>query len=298
MVFIVAVVAPRTFSAMSLDHHHSFPALNDSNWDSWYIRMQAHLIRKGLWFNIIKVDSDPLEGTTDVVEWHEKQMKKRKKSKMEEARAEIVLKVEDPQLVHMRSRDPYEIMEALKRVHVARGLGTRMSLRRRFWNMEKKEDESMANWVSRVKALVWKLEAIGVEVTEEDTILALTNGLDDSFESFIISLDSTPPDQLSLQFTVDRMVNEEARRGDKVSGSVSAHAYLVKGKQQGKSSRVCWRCGKPGHIKNFCTEEEVPEQGKSGNGSSVGGQANLVLGGGGHISDLVDLGAREIGHVL
>ena len=76
MVFIVAVVAPRTFSAMSLDHHHSFPALNDSNWDSWYIRMQAHLIRKGLWFNIIEVDSDPPEGTTDVAEWHEKQMKK------------------------------------------------------------------------------------------------------------------------------------------------------------------------------------------------------------------------------
>ena len=166
MVFIVAVVAPRTFSAMSLDHHHSFPALNDSNWDSWYIRMQAHLIRKGLWFNIIEVDSDPPEGTTDVAEWHEKQTKKRKKSKMEEARAEIVLKVEDLQLVHMRSLDPYEIMEALKRVHVACGLVTRMSLRRRCWNMAKKEDESMANWVSHVKALVWKLEAIGVEVTE------------------------------------------------------------------------------------------------------------------------------------
>ena len=114
MVFIVAVVAPHTFSAMSLDHHHSFPALNDLNWDSWYIRMQAHLIHKGLWFNIIEVDSDPLEGTTDVVEWHEKQMKKRKKSKMEKAQAEIVLKVEDPQLVHMRSCNLYEIMEVLK----------------------------------------------------------------------------------------------------------------------------------------------------------------------------------------
>ena len=133
----------------------------------------AHLIRKGLWFNIIEVNSDPLEGTTDVAEWHEKQMKKWKKLKMEKARAEIVLKVEDPQLVHMRSCNLYEIMEVLKRVHIARGLGMRMSLCRRFWNMEKKEDELMANWVSHVKALVWKLEAIGVEVTEEDTIWRL-----------------------------------------------------------------------------------------------------------------------------
>ena len=93
---------------------------------------------------------------------------------------------------------------------------------------------------------------------------------------------------------VNHIVNEEACHGDKVSSLVSVYAYLAKGKQQGKSSRVCWRCGKPGHIKNFCTEEEVPEQGKSGNGSSVGGQANLVLGGGGNVSDLVDLDAREI----
>ena len=64
-----------------------------------------------------------------------------------------------------------------------------------------------------MKALVWKLEAIGVEVMEEDMILALTNSLNNSFKSFIISLDSTPPNQLSLQFTVDHMVNEEACKG-------------------------------------------------------------------------------------
>ena len=114
--------------------------------------MKAHLIHKGLQFNIIEVDSDPLEGTTDVAEWHERQMKKRKKSKMEEAQVEIVLKVEDLQLVHMCSRKPYESIEALKRVHVACGLGTRMSLCRWFWNMEKKEDESMANWVSHCQS--------------------------------------------------------------------------------------------------------------------------------------------------
>ena len=114
--------------------------------------MKAHLIHKGLQFNIIEVDSDPLEGTTDVAEWHERQMKKWKKSKMEEAQVEIVLKVEDLQLVHMCSCDLYKIMEVLKRVHVAHGLGMSMSLHCWFWNMEKKEDESMANWVSHCQS--------------------------------------------------------------------------------------------------------------------------------------------------
>ena len=59
---------------------------------------------------------------------------------------------------------------------------------------------------------------------------------------------------------VNHIVNEEACHGDKVSSLVSVYAYLAKGKQQGNGSCVCWHCGKPGHIKNFCTRK-VPEQG-------------------------------------
>ena len=42
----------------------------------------------------------------------------------------------------------------------------------------------------------WPCEELGfqisVKVTDEDWILTLTNGLDDSYDSFIISLDSMP----------------------------------------------------------------------------------------------------------
>jgi hypothetical protein len=37
-----------------------------------------------------------------------------------------------------------------------------------------------------------ELEDVGVDVSEEDTILSLTMGLDKSYDSFIISLNTTP----------------------------------------------------------------------------------------------------------
>ena len=70
-------------------------------------------------------------------------------------------------------------------------------------------EESMSAWVGRVKSMSFRLEDIGVGVSDEDTILVLTMGLDKSYDSFIISLDTTSPDQLTLDYVVSRMLNED-----------------------------------------------------------------------------------------
>jgi hypothetical protein len=61
----------------------------------------------------------------------------------------------------------------------------------------------MSAWIGRVKAFAFKLCDIGV-----DRILTL-NG---SYESFDISLDA--PADLTLDYAVDRLLNEEIRRGN------------------------------------------------------------------------------------
>ena len=54
----------------------------------------------------------------EVVKAGEGWMKKHTMKKMAEARAEIILRVEDSQLSHMWSWDPIEIWIALARVHI------------------------------------------------------------------------------------------------------------------------------------------------------------------------------------
>lgn len=48
--------------------------------------------------------------------------------------------------------------------------------------------DTMLTWIDQVKAMAFQLMEISVAVTDEDQILALTMGLD---ESFVISFDDT-----------------------------------------------------------------------------------------------------------
>ena len=187
-----------------------------------------------------------------------------------------MLRVEDSQLVHMRSKDPEVIWDTLAQVHRARGLATRLALRRRFLTSVKGAEESMSAWVGRVKSMSFRLEDVGVDVSNEDTILALTMGLDGSYDSFIISLDTTSPDQLTLDYVVSRMLNEDVRRTNveiqglavKVKGNMISGEVRVK-KEEGNVAlaatqgdvSVCWRCGMPGHLKAFCTTKPIRGKG-------------------------------------
>ena len=69
-------------------------------------------------------------------------------------------------------------------------MATRLALRRKFLTATKGEGETMLAYVGRVQAMAFELECINVGVTEEDRILALTMGLDASYESFVISLET------------------------------------------------------------------------------------------------------------
>jgi len=53
--------------------------------------------------------------------------------------------------------------------------------------------DTMLAWIGQVKAMAFWLTEIGVAITDEDQILALTMGLDVSYEFFVISLDGTEP---------------------------------------------------------------------------------------------------------
>ncbi len=142
-----------------------------------------------------------------------------------------------------------------------------------------------------------------MEVSDEDRILALTNGLDDTYESFVISLDSTAPQNLTLDYVVDRLLNDEMRRDNKGKDEEDVKkekmAYLAKGSGSG---RTCWGgCGKTGHIKMYCPDagssekdKDKDSKGKKKEDSSEKSQerSNFVYQSN---SELRDFGERTVG---
>lgn len=130
----------------------------------------------------------------------------------------------------------------------------------------------------------YKLEDIGVDISDEDMILALTMGLDNMYNSFIISLDSTPSDQLDVDHVISHMINEEVLCENiesqgvlvRTIGEVSAKGRVKVKKEENvvmvaaaSGPISCWRCRKNGHVKAFCTEKPIRGQDTEG--------ANMVM---------------------
>jgi len=259
------------------DSRTRFPLLSDANYTEWAMRMEAELIEKGLWEQVhVEVDTDG-KTVQEIESERAKAVAKRTAKKMSEARARMITRVETSQLVHMRERDPMVIWAKIAVTHRARGLATRLAKRRRFLTAAKVNDESITAWTSRVKGMAFDLEDIGGTVTDEDLIVVLTMGLGTEYDHFVASIDATPTQELTVDYVVTRMLNEEARYGDK--GSSYANQALIAnvaktkprtGYERKGGGRKCWRCGEADHIRSECN---VPSDVKC---SGCGGQGHTA----------------------
>ena len=70
----------------------------------------------------------------------------------------------------------------------------------------------MVSWISDIKNAAFQLEAAGVTILDEDVILALTEGLPESYSTLIVTLDSIPADSLTLDIVITCLLNEEVHQ--------------------------------------------------------------------------------------
>lgn len=244
--------------------------LNETNYADWVILMEALLVRKGIWGVINGSEPRPAgsDSSRPVKAWQRK---------VDEARSEIILNVEVSQLPHVRGTDASEIWENLRNIHQARGLGTRLSRRRDFFRMSKKHDQVMSAWIADVRHAAFQLEEIGSDVKDDDIIFVLTNGLPPAYEQCIITLDSTLADELTLEYVISRLLNEESRQAPSTHSSNAAlfsrtpHTRI----RTPLEYITCFRCRQKGHYQSNCTQplSAVP----SATSATLSTEANLAF---------------------
>ena len=171
-----------------------FPQLNHTNYAEWALRMEAILIRGGFW-DLITGDEILAENGSDTLA---KAFRKREA----QCKAEIVLRVEDSQLLHMADRSPMVVWNSLASVHHARGFGSRLQLRRNFITASMKGGQSMESWIGEVRGLANRLKAIDVIISDEDMVVVLTAGLHTSYTPIVISFDALDSSKLTIDFVI------------------------------------------------------------------------------------------------
>lgn len=230
-----------------------FSKLDDKNYAEWRMFMQAQLMKQGVWGVATgEVTRPPGADTNNAVKaW---------KKKNDNALSEIILGLTPSQLGHVRGiTDAHPAWTALETVHRSRGLGTRLSLRRDFYSMVKGEDQTMTSWISNVNQMAFQLRDIGATVSDEDVMVALTKGLPPVYENLLVSLDATPTDDLTLEYVIRRLVNEDSRQAQSSLPSSSSPAAYAATRfhtaPRGKiplSEITCFNCGNKGHYQQKC----------------------------------------------
>ena len=215
------------------------------------MRMEAILVRDGFW-DLVTGDETLPDSETDV------KKKKAHVKRQAQCKAAIVLRVDDSQLSHMSNSDPKAIWDALKKVHRARGFGSRLQLRRNFITANMKDSQTMESWIGDVRSLANRLTAIEVGVSDEDIIVVLTAGLPPSYIPVVISFDAVDIDKLTLDFVITRLLNEEGRQQN------SQPAAEVKTEDQDVAMRaekgarpdvICYYCLESGHFASICPQK-------------------------------------------
>jgi hypothetical protein len=229
-----------------------FPLLNGSNYAEWAMRMEAVLVLSGRWDVVSFQVDDKAKAPTEVAAEFEAWKASRNVKEMAEARAQMIMRVDSGQLVHMLDRDPMVVWERLAKVHRACPL----ALRSKLCTAVKAESESMQSYIGRVQAIAFQLESIGDPVSDQDKMMTLLVGLDKSYDPLVRLLHGTRAESSDVDYVISWLLAEEARRESEAMSAKSSVAMerAVKDNKS-KNARKCWQCGKEGHVRAFCREK-------------------------------------------
>jgi gag-polypeptide of LTR copia-type len=104
-----------------------------------------------------------------------------------------------------------------------------MSLRCTFHTMTKEDNVPMRTWITSVCDIASHITELSSDVATKDIILALTHGLPATYESLMIALNSTDHLTLTINYVVQRLLNEEEQQiSNTIPSNGSTSAYIAR----------------------------------------------------------------------
>jgi hypothetical protein len=186
-----------------------FAKLDDSNWETWSIRMKAYLAKRGIWRVIrdrksadrakLKSTEGGKEDPAWEIQWNDDE---------ESVLNELILNVCDTQFPYIMDKTTgSDAWAALEQRAQKKGMSSKVTLLRKFF-LTKFDNTDMRQHTRHLLQQHQRLGKLGENIS--DTILATTlmMSLDETFNPLIMALDQLEDDQRTFEKVAERV--EEA----------------------------------------------------------------------------------------
>ena len=227
--------------------------LTHENYDSWSFRMMMLLVDRDLWEIVNGDEILPPNANNE--------LKLKFKKRSQKALALIGLHVGDEFLPHIiDAKNPRDLWKTLKKFYTEQSQAQRIHLRRQLQQIRMRSDESISQFVKRVKSIVHRLSAAGYVPGEDEQICALLNGLPEEYKTLVTVLESETTD-LKISSVTTRLLLQEAKIKD--NQNLDGNNMDEESAFRAKEVTRCRYCKKKGHLIQECRKlQYVKKHGK------------------------------------
>ncbi|KAG8139361.1 hypothetical protein E2320_002122 [Naja naja] len=146
-------------------------------------------------------------------------------------------------------------------------LGSTTRLTSEFYNTKLRFGASMAEHLGKLKALRAELVLRDYPVTEANMIAVILASLDKSWGNFIVSLEGTRKEAMTLSYLTGRLNEEDRRRrdaGDYTRATAHRTSRRHQNSEQVNALLKCFICGSEEHLKKDCPHhQQGPKRGSN-----------------------------------
>ena len=108
----------------------------------------------------------------------------------------------------------------------------------------------MHTWTNSICKLTCKITDLSGTISNNEIIVVLTDKLPNLYEPLIVLLELVDEKNLTINYVITHLVNEEDQQGDDMNVEGTALSARVAKCKTPRSQITCWMCNKKGHYLN------------------------------------------------